>query len=247
MTTAELHTLTGAYALDALEEEERLAFERHLARCESCGQEVRELTATAARLGLAASLPAPPGLKVQVMGRVAEVRQQPPDSPDSASSSHRRGRVMRWALAACLAGVAAFGGTTLWQYQRADEAGHEAREARAEADRVARVLSAPDVRMASTDVDGAGRGSVVVSRGQDEAVFITSGMAEPPEGKVYQLWFADGDRMRPAGLMNPSRTDQSVPMTGSVGAASAVGVTLEPAGGSEQPTTSPLALLRLPA
>ncbi|MFC9062502.1 anti-sigma factor domain-containing protein [Streptomyces sp. NPDC057074] len=247
MTTAELHTLTGAYALDALEEEERFAFERHLAGCESCGQEVRELTATAARLGLAASLPAPPGLKVQVMGRVAEVRQQPPDSPDSASASHRRGRVMRWALAACLAGVAALGGTTLWQYQRADEAGHEAREARAEADRVARVLSAPDARMASTDVDGAGRGSVVVSRGQDEAVFITSGMAEPPEGKVYQLWFADGDRMRPAGLMNPSRTDQSVPMTGSVGAASAVGVTLEPAGGSEQPTTSPLALLQLPA
>ncbi|MGW3864601.1 anti-sigma factor [Streptomyces sp. NPDC005047] len=247
MTTAELHTLTGAYALDALEEEERFAFERHLAGCESCGQEVRELTATAARLGLAASLPAPPGLKVQVMGRVAEVRQQPPDSPDSASASRRRGRVMRWALAACLAGVAALGGTTLWQYQRAEEAGHEAREARAEADRVARVLSAPDARVASADVDGAGRGSVVVSRGQDEAVFITSSMAEPPEGKVYQLWFADGDRMRPAGLMNPSRTDQSVPMTGSVGAASAVGVTLEPAGGSEQPTTSPLALLRLPA
>ncbi|WP_432099325.1 anti-sigma factor [Streptomyces sp. WAC 04229] len=53
--------------------------------------------------------------------------------------------------------------------------------------------------------------------------------------------------MRPAGLMNPSRTDQSVPRTGSVGAASAVGVTLEPAGGSEQPTTPPIALLQLPA
>ncbi|WP_047470085.1 RskA family anti-sigma factor, partial [Streptomyces sp. M10] len=33
MTTAELHTLTGAYALHALPEEERAAFDRHLADC----------------------------------------------------------------------------------------------------------------------------------------------------------------------------------------------------------------------
>ncbi|WP_422664489.1 zf-HC2 domain-containing protein [Streptomyces mirabilis] len=52
---ADLHTLTGAYALPALDEEERGRFDRHAADCESCRREVRELAAAAARLGLAAA------------------------------------------------------------------------------------------------------------------------------------------------------------------------------------------------
>ena len=51
--SADLHTLTGAYAAHALSDGERLAFERHLAACPACAQEVRELTETAARLGTA--------------------------------------------------------------------------------------------------------------------------------------------------------------------------------------------------
>ncbi|MET7439499.1 zf-HC2 domain-containing protein, partial [Streptomyces sp. NPDC005568] len=55
MSTVDLHTLTGAYALHALSEDERGAFERHAADCEACTEEVRELTETAARLALAVS------------------------------------------------------------------------------------------------------------------------------------------------------------------------------------------------
>ena len=40
--SADLHTLTGAYAADALSGTERLAFERHLDDCPACAQEVRE-------------------------------------------------------------------------------------------------------------------------------------------------------------------------------------------------------------
>ncbi|MEU6848318.1 anti-sigma factor [Streptomyces sp. NPDC046716] len=246
--TADLHALTGAYVLDALGDEERRSFEGHLAQCESCEQEVRELSATAGRLGLAASLPAPAGLKAQVMGQIAETRQEPPATPVSgASRQARRGHRLHWALAACLAGVAALGGTTLWQYQQADQARHEAQAAQDRADRIAAVLAAPDAKVTSASVKGGAHGSVVVSHSSDRAVFIASGMAEPPKGKVYQLWFADGGHMRPAGLMNPSHADQSVLMTGAVGDASGMGVTLEPAGGSKQPTTQPVALLQLPA
>ncbi|EOD68417.1 zf-HC2 domain-containing protein, partial [Amycolatopsis vancoresmycina] len=60
--TAELHTLTGAYALDAVSDVERAEFERHLGACAACRQEVAELRATGARLGVAASADPPPSL-----------------------------------------------------------------------------------------------------------------------------------------------------------------------------------------
>ncbi|WP_338693773.1 anti-sigma factor [Streptomyces sp. Q6] len=243
----DLHTLTGAYTLDALEEDERVAFEQHLAKCEDCAQEVRELTATAGRLALAATMPPPPRLKDQVMEQIAGVRQERPHSAVTGlSRTARRGHAMRWALAACVAAAAALGGTTLWQHQQADNARQQAQTAQEQADQITAVLAAPDAKVTSTVVKGGARGSVVVSHDSDKAVFIASGMAKPPEGKVYQLWFVDGDQMRPAGLMNPSRTNQSVLMTGAVNKASGVGVTLEPDGGSKQPTNQPVALLMLP-
>ncbi|MCQ4205627.1 RskA family anti-sigma factor [Streptomyces longispororuber] len=197
---ADLHTLTGAYALDALEEDERVAFEQHLAKCEDCAQEVCELTATAGRLALAATMPPPPRLKAQVLEQIAGVRQQerPHSGVTALSRTARRGHAMRWALAACVAAAAALGGTTLWQHQQADEARQQAQVAQRQADQITEVLSAPDAKVTSS-------------------------------------------------LMNPSRTNQSVLMAGAVGKASGVGVTLEPDGGSKQPTTQPVALLQLPA
>nr|WP_280871736.1 anti-sigma factor [Streptomyces sp. MJP52] len=79
------------------------------------------------------------------------------------------------------------------------------------------------------------------------AVFVATGMSPPPRGKVYQLWFADGEEMRSAGLMAPGRGSQTVLMRGPVGGASDVGITVEPAGGSKQPTSEPVALLDMPA
>lgn len=47
MSTVDLHTLTGAYALGALSEQESAEFAGHLAQCQACTQEVRELRETA--------------------------------------------------------------------------------------------------------------------------------------------------------------------------------------------------------
>ena len=74
----ELHLLTGAYALDALDPAERAAFEEHLATCESCQAEVKELRATAGLLGAAAAETPPPSLKERVMAEVDRTRQDPP-------------------------------------------------------------------------------------------------------------------------------------------------------------------------
>ncbi|MFD4030836.1 anti-sigma factor domain-containing protein [Streptomyces sp. NPDC058637] len=250
MSTAELHTLTGAYALHALPEDERLAFERHLGACEACTQEVRELSATAARLGLAVSAVAPAALRDRVLREITTVRQEAPSHGRSARSTTAR-RVGRWssyALAACVAAAAAFGGVAVWQNQVARDARQEASDARRQNEELARVLAAPDARTSSGVLAGGARGTVVVSRSVDRAVFLASGMARPPGGKVYQLWFDDGDggSMRSAGLMDPSATDGTVLLDGPVDGASGMGITVEPAGGSKQPTTQPLALMEFP-
>ncbi|MFI7382195.1 anti-sigma factor domain-containing protein [Streptomyces sp. NPDC049813] len=249
MDTGNVHTLTGAYALDALDDDERDAFEAHLAGCETCALEVREFTATAGRLALATTSRAPQHLKSQVLRQIAEVRQEPPGSlaASSGRTRTRHGKALRWALAACAAGIAALGGTTAWEHHQAGEARHRAEALQAQSDQVAAVLAASDAKVASTSLKGGARGSVVVSQSTGKAVFIASRMTAPPQGKVYQLWFADGGRMRPAGLMDASRTNQSVLMDGSLGRATGVGITLEPAGGSQQPTSPPLATMALPA
>lgn len=80
-----------------------------------------------------------------------------------------------------------------------------------------------------------------------QAAFLAAGMPTPGAGKTYELWFDDAGTMRPAGLMDPSATDHAVVLHGRIDNASAVGVTVEPAGGSEQPTSAPLALVTFPA
>ncbi|MBO7939215.1 anti-sigma factor [Streptomyces antibioticus] len=248
-TTTDLHALTGAYAVDALDDEELAAFERHLTSCDACGQEAAEFAATAGRLALASTVRTRPAMRDRVLQRITSVRQMSPGV--AASERLRRGaRLGRatgwWVLAASVAATAAFGAGALWQYERAQDA--QDRSARAErlADDMAAVLAAPDARSRSAKVAG-GAGTLVVSADRDRAVFVASGVAPPPPGEVYQLWFAEGGKMRSAGLMDPGRSDQAVILQGTVGGASGIGITVEPAGGSEQPTSAPIVLLGVPA
>ena len=255
---AEVHTLTGAYALHALPEAERAEFERHLAACPSCESEVAELRATAGRLGLAVSASASPAMRDRVLRRIAEVRQEPPrltrQGQDGAgrgagggATSRRLRSLPRFTLAACLAAAAVLGGVAVWQYESAQDAREQADASRRQQAGLARVLAAPDAKTTgSAELPGGARGSVVVSRERDRAAFLTTGMGSPPSGKIYQLWFADGKKMRPAGLMDTAGESKAVLMEGDVGGASAMGITVEPAGGSPQPTTEPLAVMKLP-
>ncbi|MFJ6571797.1 anti-sigma factor domain-containing protein [Streptomyces sp. NPDC091292] len=248
MNEVDPHTLTGAYALNALPGDERDAFERHLGGCAACAREVGELSATAARLGLAVSVTPPPAMKDHVLRRVGAIRQEPPRSGRGVRGAPgRRRRMSRFALAACLV-AAALGGVAVWQQRQAEQARQEVRAEQRRAAGLAEILAAPDARTRSGALGGHARGTVVVSLQRDKAVFVASGLPAPPSGKVYQLWFADaGGTMRPAGLMDPGRASDAVLMDGAVGEASGMGVTVEPAGGSARPTTKPLTLLEFPA
>ncbi|MCM2390388.1 anti-sigma factor [Streptomyces albipurpureus] len=247
MTTADLHTLTGAYVLHALGPEERVEFEHHLMECPSCDQEVRELAATAGKLSLVVAMVPPPELKQQVMRRISTERQEPP-GPGRARLERRSGgrALSRFVLAACVAAAMGLGGVSLWQHQEANDARQAAQRAERQSAELAAVLSAPDAKLAAGGLPGGAKGTVVVSTSLNKAAFFTSGMPEPAAGKVYQLWFNDNGTMRSAGLMNPATPNNAVLMKGPVDAASGMGVTVEPAGGSSEPTSAPLAVMNFP-
>ncbi|GGZ63389.1 hypothetical protein GCM10010371_23730 [Streptomyces subrutilus] len=231
-----LHALSGAYAVDALEPGEREAFAHHLTRCTVCEQDVREFSATAARLGSAVALAPPPRMRAEVLARIETVRQLPPARRGMVAL---RRRAIPLALAACLAGGlaggVALGGTALWPRS-------ESRQPDRALQDLAAVITAPDARTVTGRSAEGATASVVVSARQGRAVFLGSGLPAAPAGKTYQLWFADGAVMRPAGLL---AGDGGTLMTGSPAGATAVGLTLEPAGGSARPTSAPLMLMTL--
>ncbi|MGA4837363.1 anti-sigma factor [Streptomyces sp. G45] len=247
MTTADLHTATGAYVLHALGPAERARFERHLAACDPCAQEVRELAATAERLGLAVAAAPPVHLREQVLRRIATVRQEPPRTSVRGRAGRWARALPRMALAACLAAAVTLGGVAVWQYRSAQDAQDQARQTREQAAELTAVLAAPDARTSTGKLTDGATGTVVVSRSMDRAAFLASKLPALPDGKVYQLWFDDGGKMRAAGLVRDPDTSSATLLDGPLGNASGMGVTVEPAGGSEQPTTAPLGLMPFPA
>jgi anti-sigma factor RsiW len=56
------HTLAGAYAMDAISAADRDRFERHLAGCQECTEEIASLREATARLGAATAVTPPAGL-----------------------------------------------------------------------------------------------------------------------------------------------------------------------------------------
>lgn len=136
-------------------------------------------------------------------------------------------------------------GASVWGYGAVSELS-TAREQQAA---VQRVLGADDVITVRGDVtlpDGSVGDEVVVlaSAGSDSAVLLAEGLPAAPEGSTWQAWTLSGDDVRAAGVFDVS--DQTtVALSGGVDDADAVAVSLEPAGGSPAPTTTPVVVLPL--
>src|SRR5215831_4547433 len=76
--THEVHTLVGAYVLDAVTDEERARFAAHLAGCEQCREEIRELREATTRLGTALAVDPRAELKRKTIEAARRIAQQAP-------------------------------------------------------------------------------------------------------------------------------------------------------------------------
>ncbi|GAA2294885.1 anti-sigma factor [Nonomuraea roseoviolacea subsp. roseoviolacea] len=239
--TEELHALSGAYAVHALPEAEAVLFERHLAGCAACAAEVRRLRETAARLALPLAEPPPARLWPRVLSAARLLRARRP-------VPHRRGRRGRRQGAATVALAA----VSVAAAVVAVVLGMAARDARGDLDaararerEVAAVLAAPDARTVRRPVASGGMGTLVVSRARGSVVFASAGLPRLPASRVYELWLTGPGGARPAALLDPGPGGGPVPIRVREGDAR-LGLTVEPAGGSERPTTRPLLLADLP-
>lgn len=77
---SDIHALSGAYAVDALDDTERAEFEQHLAVCADCRAEVASFRETAALMSDAESETPPESLRAGVLSGIREVRPLPPSS-----------------------------------------------------------------------------------------------------------------------------------------------------------------------
>lgn len=251
MTTdrADLHTLTGAYVLDALADEERRSFEAHLGDCDACTDEVAELRSAAARLSETAAQPPPSGLRERIL---AEAGRTPQEGATGAGSPNvveaRSGTDARWALrlTAAAAAVMAIAVAGL-SYTVADLTGRldeletiTAQEQQTRA-QLTDLLAAPDVDVVTAETPDGATGRVVASATRGEAVFVAAGLASAPAEHTYQLWLIDDAGAASAGVFDPDAEGRATQvMAGDIADAVAIGVTVEPAGGSTQPTSDPV-------
>jgi anti-sigma-K factor RskA len=237
---SDLHKLTGAYAVDALDDIERARFEQHLAGCEDCRAEVAELRATASLLADSVAVPPPASLRDSVLAGITQIRPFPPEVPvhPPVPAHEPAGRGRSWLpflVAAALALVVGIGAAVTQPWATDEVPQLTAAE---------QVLQAPDAEKVFVDLGDAGQATVVRSKAEDRAVIRTEDMVSAPDGKAYELWFIDGDEFVSAGLM-PDAADQTVVLDGPAAEAVAVGITVEPAEGSDQPTTEPIAVFDL--
>ena len=240
----DMHSLSGAYALDALEGgAERDRFARHMSRCASCASEVRGFRQVATALAFAAAAEPPPELRERVLTAASRTRQLPPE----VKAHVRPRRTRTWVP--WLSGVVATASivvAVIFAFAQAHTQ-QELNQLRAENQAIALVLSAPQVKLLTQTTTKGGMATVVLAADRHQLVVTTSGLPALPAGQVYQLWLIGKTKIVSAGLLPEATSGQTRPVLASgVVKGDTLGLTVEPAPGSLQPTTKPILALPLP-
>ena len=211
MDTEPIHDLTAAYALDALDAAERQVFEEHLAGCRRCQEEVAELSLAAGSLAYAVE-PVPPS--PQLRSRILDAARA--ERPNVVPLRPRWAAPL--AAAAAIAACAVIG-LVVWNVS------------------LHRQLNDQASALRGVPLTGA-TGSVVVGSGGTGAL-VVAGLDRAPAGKTYEAWVVAGKSASPAGTFDGGAGTTVVKLSKQIPSGAVVAVTVEPEGGSPQPTTKP--------
>lgn len=251
-TTEEIRTLLGAWALDAVDDHERVAVERAIAADSALAAEASDLREAVARIAEHDATAPPPAVRHRVLAEIIDTVQLPTDqsasrsrsdsddaSDDLASARRRRdvrrsnsgGRI----LAAAAAAVIAIAIPTVIAVNQADRA----ERAESQVAHLADALTRPDAALVDADLVGGGRAVAVLADGV--AVLAAADLPELTD-QDYQLWVVDEDGAVSAGVLSWQDGQLTAQVDDFPGDA-ALAITAEPLGGSEQPTSDPLVVL----
>ncbi|MCZ3388731.1 MAG: anti-sigma factor [Actinomycetia bacterium] len=245
--TSDMHALAAAYSLDALDAAESAEFEQHLAACDTCSLDVREMRETAAVLALTSLEEPPAALRDAVLARVRLTSQGSPDSDaaavvDLAERRTRRGPATRWLTGVAAAAVLVAGGLGVTTYQ----ASQRADQAQLASDQITALLADPEATVERADVTGGGAGTLVASPSRSQAAFLAASLPVTGPDETYQLWAIDDQGATSVGLLQPD-SGQAIALVDLPPGTTTFGMSVEPAGGSPAPTTDPVLLVELSA
>jgi anti-sigma-K factor RskA len=220
--------LLPAYALGSLDSDEASLVAEHLLSCLICRNESNAFQAAADQLSFVAPVAGPsPDLKERLMQRIQAVRPQPRDLVQAPSRSWLERLLPAWGLASLIF-IFALAGSNLFLWQRLNQ-----REVFTSPGNMRAVpLTAPDATSHAT-------GFVLISADGDSGALVVDGLPPLDESQQYQLWLIrDGERTSGAVFSTDERNygGTRIRAPGSLLKYSSVGITIEPKGGSPQPT-----------
>jgi len=263
LTSGRAVELAELYALDAVSPVERAAIEEYISAAPAPERDAFDERVRQARETLAVSFSAeeepPAGLFDRIVAQLpAQLPAQPGAGPVPSPASQDPARtpaadelgaarqrreerrrapgIRNWLVGVAAAAVIALGGVGVGAYVANQN------------DPLNQVLQAQDVRQATVDVSGGGTATVSISSSRDAVVVKMNDVPAPPAGKVYQMWLIPKDGSAPVsqGLMDAEALSKPAVVKG-IGSAAALGITVEPVGGSASPTLPTVAAAPLGA
>ena len=230
---SDLITVATPYALHAVPDAEIAEIDRRVAAAaadvaRAFDEEVRAVRETMAVVSAATAIDPPDRLRGRIL---ADVQSSP--------ATEQRRRIRPWqatVLAAAAAVVIGLGALGVAIALRPTPAPSTAEQ----------VFSAPDVRTVSGQIPTGGTATVVFSRDKNAGVLVMNNVAPPQPGTVYQMWLIDPKGPHSAGTMAANNVAPSTTaVLSDLGDSQALAFTVEPPGGSAQPTSQPFAKLPL--
>ena len=259
MDNRQIEELLGFYALDALNDEEKELVEAYLKGRPEARQQVEEMGRAVSALPYGVSSVEPsPRSKEALMARVAA--DQRATSSTRNQPSRPRGMRLGNIFQAFSMGVAIV--AIVWAVilntqftQLRNEVSTLRKAVVAQANSLEQINQSVDqinaklpqatpsavmtISLKGTDVQPQAQGQLIVDPNSESAVLVIAGLDQLEAGKTYQVWLIDGGTPVSAGLLTVDENGQGlfiVTSEAAIGSFNALGISIEPEGGSPQPT-----------